>query len=155
MAGVQWHVNSGEVALVAATAKSVLQIKAAANVRTLIRGLRFFGKQAAGGTDAVVKIRMMRTASGGAFGTFTAATPGKNDPSDSETLQTTCGSNATVEPTTSTTDSGLWWELQPQLGLEEFLPFDQPIKVPGGTSVQFECTSSGTPTVMLEASCEE
>ena len=152
MAGVLCHVNSGEVALVASTAKSVLQIKAAANQRVLVKALRLFGKQAAGGTDAVVKVRMTRSSA--SFGTFTSATPAKNDPSDSETLQTTAGSNATVEPTTPT-DGGLWWEIQPQTGVIEFLPPGMEIKIPGGQSVQFECTSTGTPTLMLEASYEE
>lgn len=152
MAGQLCHVNSGEVALVAATSKSVLQVKAAANQRVLIRQLRFFGKQPAGGTDTPVKVRMTRSSAN--FGTFSAATPGKNNPSNGETVQTTCGANASAEPTTPS-DSGLWWEVQPQLGVEEFLPINQPIEVPGGQSVQFECTSPGTPTVMLECSFDE
>lgn len=152
MAGVIAHVNSGEVALVAATAKSVLQIKAATNQRVLLKALRFLGKQAAGGTDAVVKIRMTRNSAN--FGTFSSATPGKNDPNDGETIQTTCGSNASAEPT-SPSDSGLWWEVQPQSGVIEFLPPGLEIKIPGGQSVQFECTSSATPTIMLCATFEE
>lgn len=152
MAGILAHVNSGEVALVAATPKSVLQLKAATNQRVLIKALRFFGKQPAGGTDTPVKIRMTRSTA--SFGTFTGATGGKNNPSDGETLQTTCGSNASVEPT-SPTDGGLWWEIQPQTGVEELLPIDQWIEIPGGQSIQFECTSPGTPTVMLQVSYEE
>jgi hypothetical protein len=152
MAGVIAHVNSGEVALAAATAKTVLQIKAPAQQRLQIKSLRMFGKQAAGGTDAVVKVRMTRSTA--TFGTGTVATPAKNDPSDSETLQATAAANFTVEPTTPT-DGGLWWELQPQIGIEEFLPLDQPIKIPGGQSVQFEFTSSATPTVLLTATYEE
>lgn len=153
MAGVLCHVNSGEVALVAATAKTVLQIKAPAQQRLLIKGLRIFGKQSAGGTDPVVKVRMTRSSAN--FGTGSAATPAKNDPSDAETLQATAASDFTAEPT-GPTDGGLMWELQPQTGMIEFLPFGQEIKVPGGQSVNFECTSpSGTPTVMIEASYEE
>lgn len=152
MAGVLFHVNSGEVALVAATAKTVLQVKAAANQRVLIRALRLFGKQAAGGTDPVVKVRMTRSSAN--FGTGSAATPAKNDPSDSETLQTTAAGAFTVEPTTPT-DGGLWWELQPQSGIIEFIPPGGEIKIPGGQAVSFEFTSSGTPTVMAEATCEE
>ena len=71
------------------------------------------GKQAAGGTDAVVKLCITRSSAN--FGTFTGATASKNDPNDGETIQTTCGSNASVEPT-SPTDGGLWWEVQPQSG---------------------------------------
>lgn len=152
MAGVLCHVNSGEVALVASTAKSVLQVKAAANQRVLIKSLRILGKQAAGGVDPVVKVRMTRNSA--SFGTFSAATPSKNDPTDSETVQTTAGANATVEPTTPT-DGGLWWEVQPQVGVIESFAPGQEIKVPGGQSVQFECTSTGTPTLMIEATFEE
>lgn len=153
MAGMLIHGNSDEVTLVAAIPKSVLQIKAPANQRLLIKQLRFFGKSPAGGTDSVVKVRMTRNSAN--FGTFSAVTPNKNDPTDSETIQSTWGKNASAEPT-SPTDSGLWWEVQPQSGIEEFLPIDQPIKIPGGQSAQFECTSpSGTPIMMLVASVEE
>lgn len=152
MAGVLAHVNSGEVALVANTARSILQIKAPTNQRLLIRALRLFGKQPAGGTDTPCKVRLTRSTAN--FGTFSAATASKNDPSDSETLQATCGANASVEPT-SPTDGGLWWELQPQSGIIELLPPDQVIKIPGGQSAQFEFTSIATPTVILTASYEE
>lgn len=152
MAGVQFSVNSGEVALVAATPKSLLQIKAASNQRVLIRGLKIMGKQAAGGTDAVVKVRLTRSTA--SFGTFTGATANKGNPSNGETLQTTCGSNASVEPTTPT-DGGIWWEVQPQSGVIEFYPPGLEIQVPGGQSVQLEATSTGTPTLTVTATCEE
>jgi hypothetical protein len=152
MAGVLAHVTSGEVTLVANTAKSCLQIKAANNQRVIIRALRFTGKQPAGGTDTPLKLRLTRSTAN--FGTFSAATPSKNDPTDSETIQTTCGSNASVEPT-SPTDGGIWWELQPQSGIIEFLPPDMLIKVPGGQAVQFEATSPGTPIITLTATFEE
>lgn len=138
--------------LVANTAKSCLQIKSAANQRVLVRQLRIFGKQPAGGTDTPLKIRMTRSTAN--FGTFTAQTAAKNNPSNGETVQTSIGQNATVEPT-APTDTNLWWELQPQLGIEEFLPLTQPIEIPGGQSVQFEFTSGSTPTVMMEATFEE
>jgi hypothetical protein len=78
MAGVLWHVNSGECSLVAATPKSLLQIIAPTKQRVIIRALRFFGKQPAGGTDTPVKIRLTRSTAN--FGTFTVATQHKNDP---------------------------------------------------------------------------
>jgi hypothetical protein len=87
-------------------------------------------------------------------GTFSAATPAKNDPNDGETIQTTCGANASVEPT-SPTDGGLWWEVQPQSGIIEPFAPGQEIKIPGGQSVQFECTSPGTPNILIEATFEE
>lgn len=153
MAGVLFNVNSGDIALVAATAKTVLQIKAAANQRVLIRHLRFMGKQPAGGTDTPVKIRMTRSTAN--FGTATgAATVCKNNQSDGETLQTSTGQNFTVEPTTPT-DGGIEWLVQPQSGVIEFLPPDRPIVCKGGEAVNFECTSPATPTLNLQVTCEE
>ncbi len=152
MAGIVAHVNSGEVALVAATAKTVLQIKAPANQRVLIKSLRLFGKAAAGGTGVPVKVRATRSTAN--FGTLSAATPGKNDSSDSETLQATAGANATVEPTTPT-DTGLIWEVPDQSGVIEFLPPGMEIRIPGGTALNIECTSTGTPTVAVQATYEE
>lgn len=152
MAGVLAHVNSGECTLVASTAKTLLMVKAPANQRVLVKGLKLMGKSSAGGSDAVVKIRLTRSTAN--FGTGSAATPSKNDPSDSETLQSTCFANFTVEPT-SPTDGGLWWEVQPQTGVIEFLPPGMEIKVPGGQSVQFEATSTATPTLIVTATFEE
>jgi hypothetical protein len=152
MAGVGFNVNSGEVALVAATAKSLLQVKAPANQRVLIRSVKILGKQSAGGTDAVVKVRLTRSTA--AFGTFSAATANKSNPSNGEAIQSTFGANATVEPTTPT-DGGVWWEVQPQAGVIEFYPPGLEIQVPGGQSVQFEATSAGTPTLLVTVTAEE
>ena len=152
MAGVGFSVNSGECTLVAATAKTLLQVKAATNQRVLIRGLKILGKQAAGGTDPVVKVRMTRSTAN--FGTGSTATPSKSNPSNGETLQTSCAANFTVEPT-SPTDTGQWWEVQPQSGVIEFLPPGMEIQVPGGQSVQFEALSTGTPTLLVTAIVEE
>lgn len=153
MAGVIVHVNSGEVTLAANTPKTVLQIKAPANQRLVIRTLRLLGKQAAGGTDPMVKVRLTRSIAN--FGTGTAAAPGKNDPSDSETLQATAAANFSIEPT-SPADGALMWEIQPQAGVIESLGPGQEIKVPGGQAVNFEATTpSGSPTVMFQVSYEE
>lgn len=152
MAGVRAYVNSGEVSLAASTAKTVLQLKAPAQQRLLIHSIRLLGKQAAGGTDAVVKVRMTRSTAN--FGTGSAATPAKAVPSDSETLQATAAANFTIEPTTPS-DGGLWWEVQPEGGVIEFLPPGQQIVVPGGQAVNFEMTSAGTPTLLLTLGYEE
>jgi hypothetical protein len=152
MAGVLAHVNSGEFALVGATPKTGLQIKAAAQQRAIVSSIRLMGKQPAGGTDTPVKVRLTRSTAN--FGTGSVCTPGKNDPSDSETLQTTVAGNFTVEPTTPT-DGGLWWEVQPQAGVIELLMPGQEIKVPGGQALNIELTSAATPTVLVCASYTE
>lgn len=152
MAGIIAHVSSGEVALVAATAKTVLQIKAAANQRALLRSLRITGKQAAGGTDTPLFCRLTRSTAN--FGTGTPVTPAKNDPTDDETIQTSAARNFSSEPT-SPTDALIAWEIQPQSGIIEFLPPGLEIKIPGGQSLNIEMTSSGTPTVLVSAAFEE
>jgi hypothetical protein len=83
-------------------------------------------------------------------------TPGKNNPSNLETIQSTCFATFTVEPT-SPTDSGLWWEFNPQSGIIELTPDKSPIEIPGGQSVQFAATSqsSSTPVVLVQVTFEE
>ncbi len=152
MAGQLCFVNSGETALVANTAKTLLQIQAATNQRVVVKGLKILGKQAAGGTDAVVKVRMTRSTAN--FGSSSSATAGKANTSNGETLQTSCAKTFTVEPT-SPTDSGLQWEIQPQSGVIEFIPPGMEVHVPGGNAVNFEATSTGTPTLLVTAIFEE
>lgn len=152
MAGLLCHVNSGEVAMVAATPKTVLQIKAPANQRVILSMLSITGKQPAGGTDTPVKVRLTRSTAN--FGTGTGATPGKNNPSDPETIQSVVASNFSVEPT-SPTDTGLWWEVQPQSGMISFYPPDLRVEIPGGQSINVEITSVATPTLLVTASFAE
>jgi hypothetical protein len=152
MAGLKLFVNSGEVVFVANTAKTALQIKAPTNQRLLLKQIKVFGKQPAGGTDTPVKFRLTRSTAN--FGTGTTATPGKLNTSNPETIQSTAANNFTVEPT-SPTDTAYWQEVQPQTGTIEFEPITDPIEVPGGTSIQAEITSVGTPTVTVVFEYEE
>lgn len=154
MAGVNFYVNSGEVSVNGSTTKTILQIKAPTNQRVLVRGIRVYGKAAAGGTDTPCKVRLTRNSAN--FGTGSAATPSKNDPNDGETIQTTANSNFTVEPT-SPTDAGYWNEVQPQSGIIDYFPPDRPIEVPGGQSLQVEVTTptATAQTLLATLMCEE
>lgn len=152
MAGLKLFVNSGEVVFVANTAKTALQIKAPTNQRQLLRQIYIMGKQPAGGTDTPVKVRLTRSTAN--FGTGTGATPGKLNPSNPETIQSTAANNFTVEPT-APTDTGLWFEVQPQTGVLVPLPLLDLIEVPGGASVQAEITSVATPTLVVVFEFEE
>ena len=152
MAGLAFKVKSGEVALASGVAKTVLQVKAPANQRVLIKEVRIMGKQAAGGTDSVVKVRV--TDSSANFGTAgSTPTPTKNNLGDPETVQTTAGASFSAEPT-SPTDCGLEWEVQPQSAIIE--PLMIPIVINGGHAKNFELTApSGTPTLEVQVDCEE
>lgn len=152
MAGLLFDVTSGEVTLAANTARTLLQIKAPANQGVLVWGLHILGKQAAGGTDPVVKVRITRSTAN--FGTGTAAATGKRNPSLGWAIQSTCTAAFSVEPT-APADAGRVWEVPPQSGLIEFYPPAKEYPIPAGQSLQFEATSTGTPTLTLTASCEE
>lgn len=152
MAGVGFNANSGEVVMVNGVAKTVLQVRARANQRAVIKALRILGKQPAGGTDTPGRLRL--TFSSANFGTGSGGTIARTDPSQPETVQTAVAANFTVEPTTPT-DSSLAWEIQPQGGVIEFLPPGMEIPIPGGYAANFELTIAGTPTVQVCASGEE
>lgn len=152
MAGQLCWATSGEVTMVSNTAKTILQIKAATNQRVLIRKIRLLGKQAAGGTDAVAKVRW--TTSTANFGTGTSVTPIKNNASNGETVQTAAAKDFTVEPTTPT-DSLNMWEFNPQSGIiEDFAPGTE-LQIPGGQSGQLEVTVTGTPVLIATILFEE
>src|SRR5438105_2905164 len=106
MAGVKAKVNSGEVALLAATLKTVLQIKAPANQRLMVTGYYLYGKGIVV-TDTPMLFNLKSNAAN--FGTGTSVTPSKGNTSDDETLQSTAFKNFTVEPTTPT-DRGIGGE---------------------------------------------
>lgn len=153
MARVGFTGASGEVTLAASTAKSILQAKAAANQRCVITKHILMGKQPAGGVDVPCKVRYTQSTS--SYGTFSAVTPGKLNPTDPETIQTTIGSNASVEPT-APTDRSMWFEVQPQAGLIDTpTPFQQEVHIPGGYSTQAEFTSPATPVVLAVWYLEE
>jgi hypothetical protein len=151
MAGLSLNATSGEVALVASTAKTCLQLKAPANQKLKLRTLSLLGKQAAGGTDAPVKVRL--TTSSANFGSGSGATVGKLNPGDAETPQGTYTVLGT-EPT-SPTDSGYLLEFSPQSGLIVPFPPGLEIPIPGGHALNIELTSSATPTVVVTATVEE
>lgn len=152
MAALVCNVNSGEVTLAANTAKTILQVKAPTNQRVKLKSIGLFGKQPAGGSDTPVKVRATRSTAN--FGTGSAATPGKANPADAETIQSVCASNFSPEPTTPT-DSGLVWYLQPQSGVMQSFPPGTEPEIPGGQAMSFEATSPGTPTIICEVQFEE
>lgn len=160
MSGILWHATSGEVALVAATPKTVLQIKSPSLQQVLVKGFEIMGKANAGGTDTPVKIRISKNAA--AFGTGSTAESGLNDTRDTAIQAAVSASpqlaglfaNFTVEPTTPTY-SGIMYEVQPQTGFAYQHVLGQEWKIPAGTSLQFEATAAATETITITAHCEE
>jgi len=141
MAGVGFRVPSNEVSLTATTAKTVLQVVAAANHRVKITGWGVAFKSTSP-TDTPVRVRLLRQTDAG---TASAATVVKNCDADDETLQTTGQYNATAEP--SAGDVLNCVEVHPQAGYEVLLPFGQEIIVKGGGRLGIECYAAAAQTV--------
>jgi len=141
--------TTAEIALSAATAKTVLQLVAATNhrVRLLAWGVYFDGISS---TEAPVQVRLLRQTTAG---TMSALTPTKNDDSLSETLLTTAQHTATAEPTAGDVLKGI--EVHPQAGYEEACPFGQEFIIGGGDRVGIECTAPATVNVRAWARFEE
>jgi hypothetical protein len=150
MAGLRWRASSGEEALTAATAETVLQIVAAANHRVKITeySISFKGTSA---TDTPVFCRILRQTGAG---TSSAGTIAKDNPGDDETLQTTTRVDFTAEPASD--DAVIdEFEVHPQTGAKVFMPLGQEIIVAGGGRVGFKFTAAQAQTVVVGVAGEE
>jgi hypothetical protein len=149
MAAFQGQANTAEIALAAATAKTVLQLVAAANhrVKVLGFGVYFDGVST---TAEPVQVRMLRQTTAG---TMTALTPVKRDDSITDTLLTTAQHTATVEPTAS--DVLEVAEVHPQTFLEKWYPLGAEPIIGGGDRLGIECTAPATVNVRAQLIFEE
>ena len=149
MAGLKVHFPSGEVVLTAAAIKTVLQVVAVANHRTIVKGFSVHGKGVVS-TDTPMRVRLVRQTTAG---TMSAGVLVKNDTSDSEVIQTTGQINATIEPTV--TDIIDTFEVHPQTGLIYMLPPGDEIQIPGGTRLGFDVLAAQGQTVTVKVFLEE
>ena len=149
MAAFQGAATTAEIALTAATAKTVLQLVAAANhrVKLLSWGIYFDGVTAAA---EPVQIRLLRQTTAG---TMSALTPVKRDDSIGETLQTTAQHTATAEPTAG--DVLEVKEIHPQMGYEKLYPFGGELIVGGGDRLGIEVTAPAGVNCRAEMAFEE
>lgn len=140
--------QTAEVALAAATAKTVLQIVAATNQRVRIKSFGVFFDGISGSAEPV-QVRLLRQTTAG---TMTSLTPTKLG-TGSETVQTTAQHTATAEPTAGDTLDIA--EVHPQSGYQVIYPQgDWPI-IPGGGRVGIECTAPATVNVRAKIIFEE
>lgn len=148
MAGLVCIAQTSEVALAAATEKTVLQIVAPANQRLRIKrwGVFFDGISS---TDEPVVVKLLRQTDAG---TMTALTPVKQVVG-SETIQTTAQYNASAEPTGGDVIDGA--EVHPQSGYEVIVPFDMPIEVAGGGRIGISCNAPAAVNVKAKIVFEE
>lgn len=125
--------SEGEIALVAATAKTVLQVIAPANQ---MLDLKAFGVafDATSGAAEPVRVQLLRQTTAG---TVTAVTPRKTRVGGPG-VQATAGKNATVEPTDG--DILREYEVHPQTGYERaFEPGE--IEIDGGGRLALKITA--------------
>lgn len=141
--------NTAAVALAAATAKTVLQLNAPAQQRIKIQRIGvFFDGASTTAVPVVVKMLIATTA-----GTNTALTLNKLVSSDSETIQTTAGENATAEPTKTTLLDQ--WFIHPQMGIDLTYAFGQEKVIVGGSRVAIEVTAPAVVNVRVKIDFEE
>lgn len=149
MAATRFAVNIPSTALVAATAKTVVQIVAPANQRVKVLGfsVSFDGTST---TAQPVQGRILRQTTAG---TVSAGTPVPLEKDLSGTIQSTAGINASVEPTAG--DVLGTFAVHPQTGYTEFAPFGQEILIQGGGRVGIELTAPAGVNVRGWIRCEE
>ena len=141
--------QTSEVALAAATAKTVVQLTAPSNQRVKILGWGvYFDGTSTTAEPAQVTLSRQSTA-----GTMTSLTPVPLDDSLAETLQTTAQHTATVEPTTGAAIDMA--EVHPQGGYEVIYPQGQERLVGGGDRVGLVCTAPANVNVRAKLIFEE
>lgn len=148
MAGLLCIAQTTEIALTAATAKTVVQIAAPANQRLKIKrwGVFFDGTS---GTAEPIQVRLLKQTSAGTMSSLTPVL----QVAGSETPQVTAQHTATAEPTAG--DVLDMAEVHPQSGYEVIIPFDMPIEVAGGIRVGIECTAPDAVNVRAKIVYEE
>lgn len=148
MAGINFVIQRAGVSLVAATAKTVMQVTAATNTRVRINRIEVTVYGAAAGTvNSLVEVNRITNDSTGS----SAATVTKRNETDSETLQTTGKYGATGEPGTSTVlDTSYCNSVQ---GSTTFLYSESnPMYVKGGSylGVRVTCAATASCTIRIE-----
>jgi hypothetical protein len=152
MSKVNFNVSTtGGVALVAATAKTVLMVKAAASRRTAVSGVHVsFDGVSGTAVPVLVEIGFITNT-----GTFTAVTPEEtNVDLAGATIGSSAGENATVEPTYS---GGMLKEIKvhPQSGYEFHIPFGKEWLCSNQTGIAIRCTAAATVNCFANMDCEE
>jgi hypothetical protein len=150
MAGLLCIAQTSEVALVAATAKTILQLTAPTNQRLKVKRWGVFFDGIANDAEPV-EIRLLRQTTVGTGGDV--LTP-VLQVAGSETIQTSGLSDIDVaEPTAG--DVVDVAEVHPQSGYEVIIPFDMPIEIPGGGRMGIECIAPAAVNVRAKMIFEE
>ena len=149
MADLFFTAQTAEVALVAATVKTVLQVVSPANHRVRLKRWKvaFDGVAA---TAEPVQVELLRQTTAG---TMSALTPVGSDDSISEAIQSTAQHTATAEPTAGDILDSV--EVHPQSGYEVIYPDGWEKKIGGGDRMAIRCTAPANVNVRAQMDCEE
>lgn len=150
MADLQFTVKpTAEVALAAATPKTVLQVKAPANHRVKIKGWGVYF-DGTGVSAEPINVKLVRQSTAG---TMSAVTPAKCDDSLPETVQSTGSVNASVEPATG--EVLQFRNVHPQSGYEHIYGVGDEDIIKGGGYVGILCDAPAVVNVIPWIKCEE
>ncbi len=122
--------TEGEIALTAATAKTVLQLVSPANIGVAVRGLAISFDGTSGSAEPGSVELFIQTSAG----TMSAVTPRHDDTRVGLTIQSTAQKTATAEPTTTTMLRD--WHVHPQTGVEFRWWLDEEILVAGTSATR-------------------
>lgn len=141
-------ITPAEVALSAATVKTVAQVIAATNVIAAVTGLEitFDGIS---NTEAPVNVEILRQTTAG---TMTSQTP-KKTKDTSTALGVTGSYNATAEPTAG--DILKVFHIHPQAGVTMPLQLENEIEIPGGGRLGVRVTAPAAVNCLLTITGEE
>jgi hypothetical protein len=140
--------TEGEVALVAATEKTVLYAKSGATHQTAVFGVHVSFDGAVSGNEPII-IKLVRITTDGTVTSVTARLLNDQD----ITPQASGGKNATVEPTLTTIIKTI--EVHPQSGYEEHRPFDRPYLIGPGDRLGLAITAPDNVNCVAWLDCEE
>jgi predicted ThiF/HesA family dinucleotide-utilizing enzyme len=141
--------TGGAVAMVAATAKVVLQILAPTNQRIAVRGYSVsFDGVAGDAVPVLVEILRLTTA-----GTMAAGVTASEDALGSETIQTTATEDASAAPSAGTVLREYY--IHPQTGADWRMAPDEEIIVPGAGRLGIRITAPAVVNVRPAFFCEE
>lgn len=149
MAAFQGQAATAEIALSAATIKTVIQLVGATNHRVKLLGwsVAFDGIST---TAEPAQVRLLRQTTAG---TMSALTPTKRDDSIADTLLTTAQHTATVEPTAGDLIEAL--EVHPQSGYQIMYPLGAEPIIGGGDRMGIDITAPAAVNVRATMIFEE
>lgn len=150
MSGLGGFISTAEIALSAATAKTVIQLTAPSNRRVKIAGWGVFFDGISPSAEPVQVSLVIQTTAG----TMTSLTPIKLTRGADETIQSTAQHTATAEPTA--TDEIDMAEVHPQGAYEIYYPQGPTERwIGGGERVGIKCTAPAAVNVRAKITFEE